>query len=92
MPEHGNSVCQVWQRDFLQKIRQLIGKGADQLLHALLSTKAIDQYGKELDEYRAELFKKEYLPRVKGFPKYASCSRESSGTTSELPGIVGEGK
>ena len=69
--------ARAWQAAFakfgkeisLQKIRQLIGKGADQLLPALLSTKAIDEYGKELDEYRAELFKKEYLPRVKGFPK-----------------------
>lgn len=27
------------------------------------------RFGKELDEYRSELFTKEYLPRVKPFPK-----------------------
>ena len=69
--------AKAWQAAFakfgkeisLQKIRHEIGKGADQLLPALLSKKAIDEYGKELDDYQAELFKKEYLPRVKGFPK-----------------------
>jgi len=69
--------ARAWQAAFakfgkeipLHKIRRQIGKGADQLLPALLSKQAIDEYGKELDEYRAELFKKEYLPRVKGFPK-----------------------
>src|SRR6185369_16777737 len=29
----------------------------------------IKGFGKELDEYRSELFRKEYLPRVRPFPK-----------------------
>ena len=29
----------------------------------------IKRFGKELDEYRSELFKKEYLPKVRSFPK-----------------------
>lgn len=69
--------ARAWQAAFakfgkeisLQKIRRQIGKGADQLLPALLSKSAVDEYGKELDEYRTELFKREYLPRVKAFPK-----------------------
>ena len=69
--------ARAWQAAFakfgkeisLQKIRRQIGKGTDQLLPALLSSQAIGEYGNELDEYRAELFKREYLPRVKAFPK-----------------------
>ena len=69
--------ARAWQAAFakfgkeisLQKIRRQIGKGTDQLLPALLSSQAINEYGKELDEYRAELFSREYLPRVKAFPK-----------------------
>jgi HAD superfamily hydrolase (TIGR01549 family) len=69
--------ARAWQAAFakfgkeisLQKIRRQIGKGTDQLLPALLSSQAVDEYGKELDDYRAELFKREYLPRVKPFPK-----------------------
>ncbi|HEY7318820.1 MAG TPA: HAD family hydrolase [Candidatus Binatia bacterium] len=69
--------ARAWQAAFakfgkeisLQKIRRQIGKGTDQLLPALLSSQAIDEYGRELDEYRSELFRREYLPRVKALPK-----------------------
>jgi HAD superfamily hydrolase (TIGR01549 family) len=69
--------ARAWQAAFakfgkeisLQKIRRQIGKGTDQLLPALLSSQAINAYGKELDEYRAELFNRDYLPRVKAFAK-----------------------
>jgi HAD superfamily hydrolase (TIGR01509 family) len=37
-------------------IRRQIGKGSE-------------QFGDELDRYRGDLFKKQYLPRVKAFPK-----------------------
>ena len=38
---------------------------------ALMRTVAeeLAKFGKELEEYRSELFKKDYLPRVKAFPK-----------------------
>jgi HAD superfamily hydrolase (TIGR01549 family) len=69
--------ARAWQAAFakfgkeisLQKIRRQIGKGTDQLLPALLSSQAIDEHAKELDDYRADLFKREFLPRVKAFPK-----------------------
>jgi phosphoglycolate phosphatase-like HAD superfamily hydrolase len=38
-------------------------------LPEFLSAQEIERFGKELDKYRSELFKKEYLPRVKPFPK-----------------------
>ena len=52
-----------------EAIRRQIGKGADQLLPVFLSQQELDAFGEELDKYRGELFKREYLPRVKAFPK-----------------------
>ena len=50
-------------------IRRQIGKGSDQLLPVFFSQEELEQFGDELDQYRGELFKKQYLPRVKAFPK-----------------------
>src|SRR5919198_1964178 len=52
-----------------EAIRRQIGKGADQLLPVFSSQPELDAFGKELDKYRGELFKTEYLPRVKAFPR-----------------------
>ena len=51
------------------EIRRQIGKGSDQLLPVFLSKQELDQFGEDLDQYRSELFKKEYLPRVQGFAR-----------------------
>ena len=51
------------------EIRRQIGKGSDQLLPVFLSAQELDQFGKELDEYRSEIFKRDYLPRVQAFAK-----------------------
>jgi HAD superfamily hydrolase (TIGR01549 family) len=51
------------------ELRQQIGKGSDQYLPEFLSPEEIERFGKELDEYRSELFRREYLPRVQPFPK-----------------------
>jgi HAD superfamily hydrolase (TIGR01549 family) len=51
------------------EIRRQIGKGSDQLLPVFLSKQELDRFGKDLDDYRSQLFKKEYLPRVQGFAK-----------------------
>jgi len=53
-------------------LRRQIGKGSDQYLPAFLSRAEIQHVGQELDEYRSDLFRKEYLPRVQPFP----CVRE----------------
>jgi HAD superfamily hydrolase (TIGR01549 family) len=50
-------------------VRRQIGKGSDQLLPVFFSKEELEQFGDELDQYRGELFKKEYLPRVAAFPK-----------------------
>jgi phosphoglycolate phosphatase-like HAD superfamily hydrolase len=66
-----------WDRSFRQfgkqfpreKLRAQIGKGSDQYLPEFLTPDEIDRFGKELDDYRSELFRKEYLPKVRPFPK-----------------------
>lgn len=50
-------------------VRSQIGKGADQLLPVFLTSAELAQFGKALDEYRSQLYKKDYLPKVKPFPK-----------------------
>ena len=52
-----------------EALRAQIGKGSDQYLPEFLTKKEIADFGKELDEYRSELFRKEYLPKVRPFPK-----------------------
>ena len=52
-----------------EALRAQIGKGSDQYLPEFLTSDEIDRFGKELDEYRSELFRKEYLPKVRPFPK-----------------------
>ncbi len=66
-----------WERAFrkfgkrfsLEELRKQIGKGSDQYLPEFLNAEELKRFGKELDEYRSELFAKEYVPRVKPFPK-----------------------
>lgn len=52
----------------LDKIRGQIGKGGDQLLPFLLSPEEAERHGKELEQYRGDLFKREFLKDVKAFP------------------------
>jgi len=52
-----------------KQLQAQIGKGSDNYLPEFLSPEEIERFGKELDKYRSELFKKEYLPRVRPFPR-----------------------
>jgi HAD superfamily hydrolase (TIGR01549 family) len=69
--------ARAWQRTFakfgknilFEAIRSQIGKGADQLLPVYFSKEELEQFGEAIESYRGELFKKEFLPKVKGFPK-----------------------
>jgi HAD superfamily hydrolase (TIGR01549 family) len=51
------------------EIRRQIGKGSDQLLPVFLSKPELNRFGEDLDQYRGELFKKEFLPRVRAFAR-----------------------
>ncbi len=69
--------AEAWQKAFekydkkisFDKIRPQIGKGADTLLPVFLTEKEIEEFGDEIAELRGEIFKDEYLARVKPFPK-----------------------
>jgi HAD superfamily hydrolase (TIGR01549 family) len=69
--------AEAWRRAFRQfgkdvsfdVVRRQIGKGGDQLLPVFLSQQELERFGKELDHYRGELFKSEYLPCVRAFPQ-----------------------
>ena len=51
-----------------ERVRHQIGKGGDQLLPVFFSKEELERFGKELEEFRGTLFKREYLPKVRGFP------------------------
>jgi HAD superfamily hydrolase (TIGR01509 family) len=50
-------------------VRSQIGKGGDQLMPMFLSKEEIARRGEEIEEYRSNLYKQQYLPRVRGFPE-----------------------
>jgi len=66
----------AWQRamrDFgkdvaFEAVRAQIGKGGDQLLPVFFSQDELKRIGPRLETHRAELFRREYLPRVRPFP------------------------
>ncbi len=49
-------------------IRAQIGKGGDLLMAALLPEDEVRRRGDEISEYRLDLFRREYLDRVRPFP------------------------
>ena len=67
----------AWQEAFAhfgknieyEAIRSQVEKGGDQLIPVFLSKQAQERFGKELDEYRGQLFKSKYLSKVKPFPR-----------------------
>jgi HAD superfamily hydrolase (TIGR01549 family) len=69
--------ARAWQEAFRHfgreipyiEVRRQIGKGSDQLLPVFFSQAELKEFGEEMAEYRGELFKREYLPRVRAFPK-----------------------
>jgi HAD superfamily hydrolase (TIGR01509 family) len=69
--------AKAWQRTFARfghdidfaAIRWQIGKGGDQLMPVFLSKEEVERRGKEIEKYRLQLFKRDYLPHVRGFPK-----------------------
>jgi beta-phosphoglucomutase-like phosphatase (HAD superfamily) len=68
---------EAWKRAFekfgkeisYELIRPQIGKGADAMLPVFFSREELHRFGRELEQYRGELFEREYLPKVKAFPR-----------------------
>jgi HAD superfamily hydrolase (TIGR01509 family) len=52
-----------------EEVHGQMGKGGDQLMPVFCSEEELGRYGEELEARRVELFKSEYLPRVRPFPR-----------------------
>jgi HAD superfamily hydrolase (TIGR01509 family) len=69
--------AEAWRRAFLEfgrdvpfaHVRSQIGKGADQLLPVFFTEEELRAFGQELDAYRSRLFKEQFLPKVRSFPR-----------------------
>jgi phosphoglycolate phosphatase-like HAD superfamily hydrolase len=69
--------ARAWQQalaDFghpvaFEEARQQIGKGGDQLLPVFLSPAELRTVGRQINETQGRIFKENYLPRVRPFPK-----------------------
>ncbi len=48
--------------------RSQIGKGGDQLMPVFVSKERLEKDGKAIESYRSDLFKREYLDKVRPFP------------------------
>jgi phosphoglycolate phosphatase-like HAD superfamily hydrolase len=68
---------QAWKRTFErfgkevsdEQIRRQIGKGADDMLPLFFSSEELDRFRPDLEKYRGDLFKREYLPKLNAFPR-----------------------
>jgi HAD superfamily hydrolase (TIGR01549 family) len=49
-------------------MRSQIGKGGDQILHGLLPPDVVEKRGEEIQEFRGNLFKRDYLSKARAFP------------------------
>jgi phosphoglycolate phosphatase-like HAD superfamily hydrolase len=52
----------------LELIRTQIGKGGDNLIPSLLPPDLVERCQKDIESFRGDLFKRDYLPRVVPFP------------------------
>lgn len=52
-------------------VRAQIGKGGDQLMPVFLTPEQCERFGAELEAFRSRLFTRDYMPRIRPFPKVA---------------------
>lgn len=68
---------EAWKRAFIrfgkevsdEEIRRQIGKGDDDMLPVFFSREELDRFRPDLEKYRGDLFKREYQPSLKPFPR-----------------------
>lgn len=68
--------AEAWRRAFaafridvaFDEIRSQIGKGGDQLLPVFLDSDELAKHGEQIEAFRSDLFKRDYLAKVRGFP------------------------
>ncbi|HZH30247.1 MAG TPA: HAD family hydrolase [Pyrinomonadaceae bacterium] len=69
--------ARAWQEAFrhfgreveFERVRHQIGKGGDQLMPVFFSAGELERFGEELEKFRGELYKREYISRVRAFPQ-----------------------
>src|SRR3989442_15362866 len=69
--------AQAWKEAFkhfgkdipYQQMRHQIGKGGDQLMPEFFTHEELDEFGKRMEKFRSELFKREFLSRVRAFTR-----------------------
>lgn len=69
--------AKAWQEAFAHfgyrldydEVRRQIGKGSDKLIPHFLSPEEYEELGEQLDDYRNQLYKREYLPKVRAYPR-----------------------
>ncbi|HYP00023.1 MAG TPA: HAD family hydrolase [Pyrinomonadaceae bacterium] len=69
--------ARAWQEAFrkfgreveFEKVRQQIGKGGDQLMPVFFSEEELERFGEEMEKFRGDHYKREYLSRVRAFPQ-----------------------
>jgi HAD superfamily hydrolase (TIGR01549 family) len=69
--------AQAWKETFkhfgkdipYEQVRHQIGKGGDQLMPVFFSREELESKGSEMEEYRSKLYKRDYIQRVRAFPK-----------------------
>src|SRR3712207_5613196 len=67
----------AWQEAFrgcgkevgYEELHEQMGKGGDQLMPVFCSGEELERFGEDLERSRTELFKRDYLPHVRPFPK-----------------------
>jgi HAD superfamily hydrolase (TIGR01549 family) len=62
-------IREIGKKISYQLIRPQIGKGADDMLPVFFSKEELHRFRHDLEQYRGELFEREYLPKVKAFPR-----------------------
>jgi phosphoglycolate phosphatase-like HAD superfamily hydrolase len=76
--------AESWQRALadeglrfpVDQIQKLIGMGGDKLLPTLTGIREDSERGKKISRHRGEIFRTEYLPRLKVFPKAKELLRK----------------
>lgn len=71
------SHARAWQQAFekfgkkvpLEDVRKQVGKGSDQMLPEFFTKEQLERFGKEMEDFREDLFKREFRPGVKPFPR-----------------------
>lgn len=69
--------AQAWKEAFknfgkdipYQQIRHQIGKGGDQLMPVFFTRDELEEVGDRMEKFRGELFKREFMSRVRPFPR-----------------------